>query len=335
MTVRIFLSFLLCLCSGVSSDCFAEKGGLLGTSLPGKYRPFSDDSPWNMLIGDAPVISPHSKAMIRHLSRKTGHIKGSMIHWTVPLFVIDASRSPLRTVYTKEPLHPGMDPDKLSRIPNVPIPDGVWPDPKKDGHMLLVDPVQSISWDFSRAKLLPDGNWQATRVEKWDLTDSGCRKPFAGKRWWTFGARGSGMPLIAGLIRPEEIETGEIRHALVCATPVNRNAKKSGNKELCSPVASRTDGKLDGTDTIPMGARLQLDPSLDIEDLQLSPETKIIARAMQRYGLYVGDGSPTFKLYFQNLGHNKGRWRSISDFTDLRKIPIDKFRVLDCKIIKK
>ncbi len=35
------------------------KGGYLGMSLPGWWRPFAADSPWNMPIGDKPAIHPN------------------------------------------------------------------------------------------------------------------------------------------------------------------------------------------------------------------------------------------------------------------------------------
>jgi hypothetical protein len=343
MKINLYLSFsvasftilFMFLFGSTDQALSKEKKGLLGMSLPASYRPFSDDSPWNTLIGKSPRISKNSNMMIRHLNQKAGYLKGDMTEWTVPMFVINAKQSPLHSVHSQdlEPLHPSVDPQGTGAVNNLPIPDGVWPDPQSDGHMLLVDIKKQMSWDFSRAELLPNGKWQASRVGIWDLNSSGYAPAFEGKYWWTIGARGGGMPLIAGLIRPEEIEAGEIRHALLCATPINRKALVAGNsQELCNPTAARTDGQLYGSDTIPMGARLQLDPSLDLDALSISPQTKIVARAMQRYGLYVGDSSVRFKIYFQNLGPKKGRWRQISEFTDLRNIPVEKFRVLDCQI---
>lgn len=163
----------------------------------------------------------------------------------------------------------------------------------------------------------------------------GVRKPFTGKTWWSYGARGSGMPLIAGLIRPEEIEAGEIRHALVFAAPTNRKSLLPGGpKELCSP-ASRTDGGHTGIDTLPMGARLQLDPELDLESLDLSREVKVIAKALQTYGMFNGDSTHnTFKIYFQNLGPDGGIWANM-DLASLSRIPIEKFRVLKCTAVLK
>lgn len=51
---------------------------------------------------------------------------------------------------------------------------------------------------------------------------------------------------------------------------------------------------------MPMGSRLQLDPSLDLSTLPLEPGEAVIARALQRYGCYVVDSSSGMVLYAQN-----------------------------------
>ncbi|TAN41331.1 MAG: hypothetical protein EPN22_15565 [Nitrospirae bacterium] len=309
--------------------------GYKGMGLPADFIPFSSKSPWNTSIPANVSVDQNSARMIENLKKKAGILKGNMVHWSVPLFVIDSAASPKVDVKSSSSnMNPLVDPENKGSARNIPIPDGVWPDPKGDGHMLLVDPVEKKSWDFAKARRNPDGSWIASRVDIWDLTGSGYReKPFTGNYWWTYGARGSGMPLIAGLIRPEEIERGEIRHALVCSTPVNRKSSTPGGKlELCSPTASRTDGNGVGLEFIPEGARLQLDPALNVDSLPLSKATKVIAKAMQKYGVYVGDNAPTFVLYFQNLGADGKVWKKYNYFEDLKNIPIEKFRVLECNL---
>ena len=47
---------------------------------------------------------------------------------------------------------------------------------------------------------------------------------------------------------------------------------------------------------IPEGARVQLDPALDLDSLSLTPWQKVIARALQRYGMYLADTAGTTSL---------------------------------------
>ena len=313
----------------------ADESGERRLSLPADFQAFHKDSPWNTPIpANAPTHADSDK-MIAALQQKAKRLKGDWKQWTIPLFVINAEKTPkVDVLFSGKTTNPLMDPDKNGVVEGLPVPDWVWPDPKKDGHMLLVDPVQKKSWDISRVKKSPSGAWRASRIDTWDLNGRGFRKPFSGKSWWSYGARGSGMPLIAGLIRPEQIAAGEIRHALVYATPLTQKAARTGIKAALCPPASRTDGRGVGPEFIPMGARMQLDPTLNLDTLRLSEPIKIVARAMQKYGMYNSDGSSTFKVYFQNRGAGSKTWKGVN-FGDLAKIPIARFRVLACPIATK
>jgi hypothetical protein len=314
-----------------------DNPGYLGMSLPADFNAFTSTSPWNTPIPSKPSIDSSSKSIIKNLKSKAEVLKGSFTGWTIPLFVIDSQASPKRNIKTTgDSFNPDVDPDRDGIAVDIPIPEGVWPDPKTDGHMLLIDPYVRKSWDFSRAQHLSDGSWTTSGLTIWDLDGPGYREPFSGSYWWNYGVRGSGFPLIAGLIRPEEIEAGEVKHALVFASPINQKSRTAKTKQqVCSPPASKTDGYGIGSKYILEGARLQLDPNLDLDSLNLSPATKVIARAMQKYGMYNGDNSTDFKIYFQNLGTDGGKWRDYNFFEDLKNIPIDKFMVLKCNIVTK
>lgn len=61
--------------------------------------------------------------------------------------------------------------------------------------------------------------------------------------------RGSGMPMIGGLIRWSEIQRGELEHTLALAGPSNRMKSSPSSptrQELCGPMAARNDGWMDG-----------------------------------------------------------------------------------------
>lgn len=319
-----------------SSAYAIDKPGYLGMSLPANFRAFSPDSPWNTPIPSNAETDPDSADMIANLKNKAKILKGNITSWSVPLFVIDEKASPKQNVRSNaEHLNPLVDPDDRGVANDLPIPDDVWPDPQTDGHMLLVDPKTRKSWDFSKVKRQPDGTWRAGMIFTWDLNGPGSVEPFSGNYWWTLGARGSGMPLMGGLVRPEEIEAGEIKHALVAATPVNRKSPgEEARWQLCLP-ASRTDGNGMGKQFILEGARLQLDPKLDLNSLNLAPGTLIVARALQKYGVFIGDNSEDFNIYFQNTGKDGGKWKQYNLFQDLSKIPVDKFRVLKCVRVEK
>ena len=68
---------------------------------------------------------------------------------------------------------------------------------------------------------------------------------------------------------------------------------------------------------IPMGGRIQLDPSINVDTLKVSPACKVIARALQKYGAYNGDYAGATVLYCDNSPTALKRWKSVLGKEDL------------------
>jgi hypothetical protein len=94
--------------------------------------------------------------------------------------------------------------------------------------------------------------------------------------------RASGFGSAAGLIFPDELAAGRIDHAL---TFTMKHTKAGGPV----PPATASDGWSTVPGAIPEGARLQLDPALDLDSFRLTAWQKTIARALQQYGMYLTD----------------------------------------------
>jgi hypothetical protein len=95
------------------------------------------------------------------------------------------------------------------------------------------------------------------------------------------------------MMTPRELATGRIDHALSLAVPSTRAS-------AFSRPAQRTDGASSCRNAVPEGARFRLDPNLDIESLGLPPPVAAIARAAQKYGIYVRDQSDSVTFYAQS-----------------------------------
>ena len=348
MCMIILMFFSVCNNKFIETENNSNEG-YLGMSLLADFKIFDGNSPWNSPIGEDPEINPDSDVMIQtlikslkeELDREKPALGGNYKEWTSPIHVIDADKSPKKDVPTTDTegrLYETVDPDHDGIAEDIPLPDGVWADPSEDGHMILVDPKKRIVWEFSCAYQTKSRGWKASCIDIWNLNDPGYREPFSGTYWWRSGVRGSGSPYIAGLIRPEEIEADEINHALAVGTPVNRlkiSEDVEWKRELCSPIAARTDGWRIGPQYIPEGARIQLNPNLELDSLNLSKEARIITKTLQKYGAFVVDNSKGFPLYFQNLGPDGGKWNEYPGLIDISKIPISEFRVLECNIVVK
>jgi hypothetical protein len=127
------------------------------------------------------------------------------------------------------------------------------------------------------------------------------------------------------LIRPKELLRGRIDHALIFSYPYTSGAG------FVSP-ATETDGESDRSDAMPEGARLQLDPTFNVGSLPRYERT--IARALQRYGMYLADtGGNNVSLYAVNpQSYRTNPYRGLlpgGDYVYLRNIPINLFRVIN------
>jgi hypothetical protein len=149
--------------------------------------------------------------------------------------------------------------------------------------MAVLDPTRGCEYDFWLAKRSGSG-WTAGGVARLGLNGRGVT---------TNGARAAGFGLGAGLIRPEELAIGVIDHALVFAYPTVR-------KGMIVAPATGGSGPSRAEGAIPYGARVQLDPTLNLNDLGLNPWQRTIAEALQRYGMILGDVGGTLSLYAQH-----------------------------------
>jgi hypothetical protein len=91
------------------------------------------------------------------------------------------------------------------------------------------------------------------------------------------------LPSFAGLIRTGELRDGRIPHALAAQVPA------SMLKRAFVWPAYAIDRDAGYSGTLPMGALLAIPPSVDVDDLGLSPLGKVVAHAAQDYGVYVVD----------------------------------------------
>jgi hypothetical protein len=109
----------------------------------------------------------------------------------------------------------------------------------------------------------------------------------------SWGASASSLPIAGGLITLEDLERGEINHALAIAVPNVREG-------VYASPAQRTDGYSTELSSLPEGAHLRLDPTLDLAALHLSPFTLMVAEAAQRYGIFVRDRASNIAFYAQD-----------------------------------
>ncbi len=296
-------------------------------SPSGVWRPFNATSPWNTPIGANPALEPDSQALIdafRSSSPFGEHLDVNIARFSIPLYQASTS-APLQSVAVGLGGE-GWGGGGPGAVGSMPIPAGATPDESFDAHMAVLSPDRTreygcwaMNFNGTRA-----GAWFAQLCATSDLTGSGVRPPATSANpWWAaHGPRACGFPLVAGLIRADEIRAGRIDHALVFAYPALR-------RNRFTPPAS-TNSSDGATYGIPCGGRIQFDPSIDVTKLGLSPAGVTIMRALQQYGAYVGDYSGALSMYADNSPAARAYWDSgVLGTYELRdKIDMSKFRVI-------
>jgi hypothetical protein len=290
-----------------------------------EYPLFIADSIWNTPIGPEPTYDSHSAEMIATIGRfNDGQITSDATKYSYPIYFANED-TPLWdvpcliyncTVVTSKSTY------KTEILRNVPIPPNANPSAGTDAQMIIFDRNTNTEYDLWKAERTETG-WKIGNGSVYDMS-------------WTstplhYGSRGAGVPYYAGLILPWEILNGHIDHALAFAYP-------EVAKDRCVFPATKTDGKSDLPYAIPEGARLQLDPTLtdeNFEQMGLNRTGKIIAHALQGYGMFLIDVAGRPKIYAEDLENNPYVTHQWSDpsldltSTTISAIPYRYFRVLE------
>ncbi len=301
---------------------------------PGQLLPrfFSVDSPWNReLPPDAPLDpqSPQLSAAVAAMARNPGSAL-SVRSYSVPIY----EAGPHQPVVQVLPDVP--NPPLRRAFEQVPLPADAHPAAGTDAHLALYQPSTDTMWEFWKLRQV-DGTWHAgyggriVRVSQnpgyFQLVRGSDRRVVEEPYW---GATATGLPLVAGLITPEELRQGQINHALALGLPMIRAGVRAA-------PAQRSDGRFYGPDSVPEGARFRLDPSLNLDALGLPRPTLIIARAAQRYGMIVRDGAGNVAMYAQdpaNLPSNPypALLGKLRPYQVLKSFPWDHLELLEMKL---
>ena len=172
--------------------------------------------------------------------------------------------------------------------PNPPI-EG---DPNGDGdrHILIVDRDNCKLYELYAAHQV-GGQWSAGSGAIFDLNSNTLRHDT-----WT-SADAAGLPMLPGLVRYDEVASGEINHALRFTSNTTKAAyvwparhQAAYNTKAGSP---------------PLGQRFRLKASFNI-DSRFSPEVQVILRALKKYGMILADNGSSWYL----SGAPDDRWNN-------------------------
>lgn len=264
-----------------------------GAALP-TDSVFAPDSFWYTPIPRQVALHPQSGAFVQEFLRQKktyyGNVNLNTREYASPVYVVGPEVKGTDVTEWNCQNKSFQDKHLEAQWKSVPIPDHAQAADGTDAEMTIYQPSTDTVWEFWRARKV-GGVWQACwggRLDKASRSDGVFPQHY--------GTTATSLPFIGGQITPEELQRGEIRHAMGIALV---DAEHAGIK---SWPAHRSDGHnpLRAPNRIPEGLRLRLDPQVDVDSLGLHPVAATIARAAQKYGFVVWDKAGAISLRLQN-----------------------------------
>jgi len=267
---------------------------------------FPKDNPWNTDISGYPV-HPNSEAYIASIG-VDGHLHpdfGSF--WEggpmgIPFIVVPGNqpRVPVAFEYADE-----SDPGPYPVPPDAPIEGGA--DSEGDRHVLVLDRDNAKLYELFSAYPEGDG-WRAGSGAVFDLTRNDLRP-----EGWT-SADAAGLPILPGLVRFDEVQAGEIRHAL-------RFTVQRTQRAYIHPATHWASHSTDPS-LPPMGLRLRLKAGYDISGFP--QPVQVILRALKTYGMIVADNGSNWYI----SGEHNAAWHN-EELDALKSVPGSAFEAVD------
>jgi hypothetical protein len=260
---------------------------------------------WNQEIASAP-LHPHSSEIISHIQA----IGGKALHpdfganplYGIPFVVVPGTQPLVPITYGAygDESDPGPFPIPL----DAPIEGGGG---GGDSHVLVLQEQTCQLFELFAAHRT-SGGWFADSGARFDLF-TGAPRPVG----WT-SADAAGLAILPGLVRYDEVAAGLIQHAIRVTFSQTQNG-------FIAPASHSASSRNDPT--LPaMGMRLRLSAGFNLS--ALTGQARVIATAMQRYGLIVADNGSNW--FFQ--GAPSPGWND-DDLNQLKAIPGTAFEVVD------
>lgn len=282
---------------------------------------FPASSIWYTDISSAP-LDDESDDVIAWLAANGGWGTGEMrIDFSIEVLAADAD-TPVRSfVATDDHFLPDCDLDP------VPVPaggalegeSGYECESDGDCHLIVVDESANTLYEMWRANIT-NGEFFGGCLSVWDLSrDYGT----AGRGADCTSADAAGFPIAPLLFTADEVQIGEINHAIRFIVPNDRIRERI----YVGPATHSTGATSGGPDAPPYGARFRLRGDYPIDTLP-SEGARVVARAMQRYGMFLADAG-NIALTAQSDRFTDAKWDGLLDTRDLDALQVGDFEMVE------
>ena len=181
------------------------------------WRPFASSSPFNTQLGTNPQLASDNAAVQQHMQRYGWAMGGSTSGFSLPL---DGSRpifyaspsDPTMTIHCTSSEGPGTCQGANGVDINgaqISVPARARPEDNWDAHVTIVETATGTEYDM----------WHTSISGSTITAGTGAETNVANGSGTGGGGDAANFSLTAGLLRPAELESGHINHALVMVVP--------------------------------------------------------------------------------------------------------------------
>lgn len=261
-----------------------------------------DNNVWHADISKLPV-NAHSVAWMN----STGQASRVHIHpdfggpYGIPYTIVNGTHPKVHVTFDYD--------DQSDHVP-YPLGSDTRIEGGSDAHALVLDSSNCKlyeTWDTAKPVSTPSG-WTAGSGAVYDLRSDALRP-----NGWT-SADAAGLPILPGLLRYDEVESGHVDHA------IRFTVSRTDTSHLWP--ARHDAGSASSVNLPPMGARFRLKANYPLTGLR--PDTVAVLTAMKKYGLIVADNGSNF--YFQAA--TDSRWPDAL-LDQLKAVPTSAFEAVD------
>lgn len=303
------------------------------------------------LPADAP-LDPHSAEYVADLLRQIKQFYGTVNvnyhNYAPPIYQVGPDQPTVRVRAHDRKKPEWKFPPLQALWEAVPLPDDFQASPGTDQEAVVYQPSTGRYWEF----------WQMQKTGEKTRDSAGREVDEWGARWggridnlatspgyvpttkegYKFGTTATSLPLLAGLLTIDEQLRGEVNHALHMALV------ETLAWQYWSHPAQRSDGHISPEKNpyaIPEGATFRLPADLDLDKIAMDPYARMIAKAVQKYGLVVRDKAGATVLYAENpagryavdpytwiFRGRKPEEKSFPAYARLKSFPWDKLQML-------
>ena len=254
---------------------------------------FAPTSFWYAPIpADAP-LHPNSANFVAEFLRQKkayyGTVAINTTSYASPVYVVGPEVKPVVVTPSDCQKKGHIDKGLTEQWSAVPVPEYAEAATGTDAEMTVYQPSSDTIWEFWKAKKSAEGKWEACwggRMQNVSKSNGIWPK--------YYGTTATGLPFLGGQLTVEEMQRGEINHVMGISIV-------DAEKGFVWP-ANRSDGgnPKNAPNWIPEGTRFRLDPTVNVDALNMHPIGKAVAKAAQKYGFVVWDKAGAITLRAEN-----------------------------------